>query len=301
MAPLKALIFGATGAVARHCAKEALRHDNVSLTLALRDPNKPIPDLPSSLPRVQADLTDPTSLRSAVQASGATSAFIYAQGRHRDKEQMKASIAALADAGVTHIVLLSSWTIYPLSIDDAYAQGDEHAIPAKHAAAEIALREVKERYPDLRYAAVRPLYFATNVLFEDLSRGEVNVLNPAGGWDYISSEDIGTVCGRLLVDGVEGVVPIVGPRILSQSEAWGIIGRVLGKEIRVKDVTEKEFLKGSEEPMMKSLARNRHRSDEEKYPTDLVSEARANMRRYVGSEGMGFEEWATRHKGEFKQ
>jgi uncharacterized protein YbjT (DUF2867 family) len=300
MAPLKALIFGATGAVARHCAKEALGYDNVSLTLALRDPNKPTPDLPSSLPRIKADLTDPTSLRLAVESSGATSAFIYAQGRHTDKDQMIASIAALAESGITHIVLLSSWTIYPLSIDDAYSQGDEHAIPAKHAAAEIALREVRQRFPDLQYAAVRPLYFASNVLFEDLSRGEVNVLNPAGGWDYIASENIGTVCGRLLVGGVEGIVPIVGPRILSQSEAWRIVGQVLGKDIRVKDVTEKEFLRGSEEPMMKSLARNRHRSDGEKYPPDLVSEARANMRRYVGSEGMGFEAWVMRHKAEFK-
>ena len=101
------IIFGPTGAVGCAAALEAHRR-GASVWLAMRDVNKHISGLDSTefgYTRVQADLSQPSSLAHAVQQSSATTAFVYtmfASGDH-----MAGSFAALKSAGITYIVLLS--------------------------------------------------------------------------------------------------------------------------------------------------------------------------------------------------
>lgn len=82
MSSVKAIIFGATGAVGRAADLEA-QSRGAQVTLAMRNTKKPIPGFTPELEkklsftRVQADLSDPKSVQRAVSESGATVAFSY--------------------------------------------------------------------------------------------------------------------------------------------------------------------------------------------------------------------------------
>ncbi|CAF9907848.1 MAG: hypothetical protein GOMPHAMPRED_006002 [Gomphillus americanus] len=280
MPALKVIIFGANGAVGKAAALEAHRK-GASVTLALRDVFKTIAGLPD-LPRVKADLTDPSSLREAIRTSGATAAFVYTMN------DMEPAFEALKESGVDYVVLLSSWTIYPNDVEKA---ATSHAIPARHAKAEIALKA-----SGLKYSAIRARYFASNVVFESaaVKKGQVDVLNPDGVNDYIAPEDIGTVSGAKLFSEPE-IVPIIGARLLTEREAWRIIANELDCPIKINELDYDEFVnrKGI------SLAIGTAYPDEIKYPLKLRPVGLENVRKYAGRDPMTFEEWVKIHRKEF--
>ncbi|KAF5556445.1 hypothetical protein FPHYL_7946 [Fusarium phyllophilum] len=114
MSSVKAIIFGATGAVGRAAALEAQYH-GAQVTLAMRNTKKLIPgftpDLEKKLgfTRVQADLSDPKSIERAVSESGATAAFSYILFEAEDG--LLETYNAMKRAGITHVVLLSSFSL----------------------------------------------------------------------------------------------------------------------------------------------------------------------------------------------
>lgn len=110
------LIFGGAGAVGRAAALAASKR-GARVWLAMRDPSKTIPYLSTAdektagFQRIQADLLDPSSLKAAVTKSGVSIAFVYTI--HSAKDSMKSAFEALKDAGITDVVLLSSYTVRP--------------------------------------------------------------------------------------------------------------------------------------------------------------------------------------------
>lgn len=281
MSSPRVLIFGPTGGVGKAAAAEAHRRGG-QVTLAMRDTSKKIEGLPD-LPRVQADLSDPSSISEAVKKSGATAAFVYTM------DDMEPTFKALKEAGIDYVVLLSSWTIYPDDIETAAKTS--HAIPMKHAKAEIALQK-----SGLKFSPVRPLYFASNVTFESagIKKGEVGVLNPDGVWDYIAPEDIGTVAGAKLFSEPE-IVDVIGPDLITPREAFKIIGDELGREIKIKEINYDDFAK-SGNPMAESFAKGTIRKDEEKYPPERRKAALETTRKYEGRDPMSFKEWVKLHR-----
>ena len=286
MPALKVIIFGASGAVGKAAALEAHRR-GANVTLALRDVSKTIAGLPD-LPRVKADLTDPASIREAIRTSGATTAFVYTM------DGMEPTFEALKESGVDYVVLLSSWTIYP---DDVEKAATSHAIPAKHAKAEIALKA-----SGLKYSAIRARYFASNLVFESaaIKKGQVDILNPDGVNDYIAPEDIGTVSGAKLFSEPE-IVPIIGAKLLTEREAWKIIANELNCPIKINEVDYDEFVNGHNIPrhFAVSLATGTTYPDEIKYPLELRGVGLENVRKYAGKDPMTFEEWVKIHRKEF--
>ena len=308
--PDNVLVFGGAGAVGRNAAISASKH-GAKVYLAMRDLQKPIPSLSKAdeekarFERVQADLSNPSSLKAAVATSKATIAFVYAITEAQDA--MKSAFEALKEAGITTIILLSSFSVKPSAEE---AQHYKY-LPAKHAAIELQLIE-----SGLSYVTVRPGYFNSNTLWykDGIKSGEVKLFGTKACFDFIAPEDIGAAIGKLLTTPSPHLpmnekngksVHICGPRVMSVEESLGIIGSVLGKEVRVVETGEEGFwvaFAHLPKPIAESILENTKacippRAD---FSGEFWSKAAENLSAYKEGEPMGFKEWVEAHRDEFE-
>jgi uncharacterized protein YbjT (DUF2867 family) len=297
--PNTILIFGPTGAVASNTAREVHKR-GASVHLAMRETSKPTPELDSSIPRIQADLSDPSSLAKAVQQTHATSAFVYTIFSSPD--HMASSFTALRDAGIKFIVLLSSFTVR--GSPDSGISGEKF-IGAVHAKTEVALVE-----SGVKYVAVRPAYFNSNVLWNkaEFKTGEVGLVYPDVVFDFIAPSDIGIVCGAILSSppAKSENVYLCGPELITQRKAHeDVIAKALGKEVKVKELNEQQWLEKNSfmpPPVLDSLLTGLRESSQGKsaYPEEMYGPAVENIRKYKGAEPMGLGEWVEANKGMFE-
>jgi uncharacterized protein YbjT (DUF2867 family) len=301
------LVFGPTGGVARAAALEAGRR-GAKVWLAMRDTSKAIHDLSPEeetklgFKRVQADLSEPSTIKQAVETSGANAAFVY---MIFGVESMRPAFEALKDAGVSYIVLLSSQSV----------QGNIREIPEskfiewKHAQAEVALEET-----GISHTAIRSAYFASNLLLllPQIRGGEVEVFSPETKFDYIVRADIGTVCGAVLAepkfqeakDGhAAKPIYLTGPQLLSQKDAFATLSRVLGKEIKIKEIPDVDSFVQKVPWLAPSAARSLALGMQDGAGTDknygMFEEAAQNMLKYAGREGTKFVDWLEENKALF--
>jgi uncharacterized protein YbjT (DUF2867 family) len=271
----------------------------------MRDVEKPIPGITLELEetygfrRIQADLSDPQSIEKAVSQSQATVAFTYIVASQQDG--MRATFAAMKRAGISHLVLLSSFLVYP----DTKTALTGNFIGAIHAKVEIALVE-----SGLRHTIVRPMYFNSNLWREKegIKKGEISLLHPDAVNDYIAPEDIGSVCGARLMAGDrenDEVLPLCGPKLTSQREAWGIVAQELGCSIRIKEIDVDQFLAIHRKIMPATSAQaladaqiNVAKDPSNRYPEPLYKEASDNIFKYTGREPIQLSEWVRSHKGD---
>jgi uncharacterized protein YbjT (DUF2867 family) len=307
------IVFGPTGNVGSITARTAHSH-GATVYLAMRDPSKDIPDLPKSeeesgrYHRVRADLNDPTTLSEAVKSSGATKAFIYlAQG---SRDAMKASLGALKSSGIQFIVFLSSYTIGSAPhYGDLKAVEPSDLIPFIHAKVEQSLEEVFG--PD-HFVAIRPGGFATNMLRhkDGLIKGEVRMRESNFRFDLITPDDMGEVSGTILAkqNGPEGQrhVYLFGPQVLPGGDAVRAAGKVLGKEVNVVEIDDKEAEQQMKkqhmpEPFIKYMVRKMvepQQSLEEYRPK--YQEGLDNIVKYTGHQSTSWEDWVKANKGRFE-
>ena len=245
MAPPAIIVFGATGHVGSAAAIRA-QQLGAKVILSVRDLQKPIHNLgleeekARGFERVQADLTQPETVESAVRSTGAKHAFIYLV---RTKDYLKPTIEALKSAGIEFVVFLSSYTVH----GDIRKITPSYFIPYAHAQIEIGLDDV---FGSDGYVAIRPGYFNTNAArwASMIREGEVKIPYPDVKFDWITPADIGRAAGTVLVQGMqatEGAEPrnsitVYGPKLLSQREAVGIFSRVLNKDIKVTEQSDEE-------------------------------------------------------------
>ena len=319
------IIFGPTGNVGSAAARAAREKGaaGAKVFLAMRDPQKPIPGLTpdqeseggGGFERIYADLTKPETLHDAVTTTGAKRAFIYLVFGTTD--HMKSAITALKAAGIEFVVFLSSYAV-PNDLNIA-SISPANFIAWGHGQVELILRE---EFGPLSYVAVRPGSFASNSLrwkkavVED---GLVRIAYPEALFDWISPEDIGRVCGALLVQrprpvdvaGMNGnVVRLLGPEIMSQGDAIDVIGRAIGKDIKVERLDEQEgvefFMKSAHLPefaaqqlikMLKKRAED-GRSDGG-YEGPSYDESVSNIQKYGGRPPTSFHQWVEENKAEF--
>ena len=315
MSTVNTLVFGATGAVGSAAAHAAKDH-GANVILAVRDLTKPMPNITLEqeqvlgFTRVQADLLNPDSLRAAVTATKATRAFIYVAFGSPD--YMKSSFEALKSAGIEFVVLLSSAGIYghPSSVTS------DSPVFFGPAQAEIGLEET---FGKGGYVAVRPASFASNSLWwrEGIHAGEVRLPYPQATNDFISPKDIGRVSGAVLAKGPSVIgglagkhndIRLYGPKLFSQGDAAVIIGKAIGKEVKVTTISEEEYVEGLTKVMSEALAWNvvtgfRVRAgleaDDGAYAEPLFSEASGNVEKYGGKPSTQFEEWVEENKSLF--
>lgn len=295
------LVFGPTGGVGRAAALEA-HVRGAHVWLAMRNPSKDIPGIQqgaSGFTRIQADLSKPETLKQAVEKSGAKTAFVYTMFGAQDS--MRSSFDALKAGGITYVALLSSWIVKG---DPGDASNHKGFIDSVHAKTEMALRD-----SGIAYAAVRPAYFNTNIFMylSSIQRGEIDLFCPTARLDYIAPEDIGAVCAGILTSPPQGhaLVYLCGPTIHTQAEAMNIIGKALGKQIKVNEVSEQQWKDGMKgvmpEGALNSVAKEMRESAEgkENYPEELYNEAVGNILKWKGKKGLELEDWVAEGKGEF--
>ncbi|KAJ6110193.1 hypothetical protein N7486_002428 [Penicillium sp. IBT 16267x] len=307
MSSLTTIIFGPTGQVGSATAR-AVQKLGANVVLALRDPVKPIPGLDSEQEkaggyrRVQADLTKPETIEAAVRATEAKRAFIYlAQG---STDNMRQTIESLKAAGIEFVVFLSS-----ISVEGAIRRvTPENYIPYAHAQVEVNLDEV---FGDGGYVAIRPGYFNTNALWwrSMIQEGNVRMAYPDAKLDWISPEDIGKAAGMVLMKGAQAsegaeeptVIPLCGPKLVSQRDAVKIFGDALGKNMTVTDLDEKEGLEvmlenGVPEFAARSILES-FRTNEtgeggfDPFQGEAYTKAAANLHKYAWAVS-SLEEWA---------
>ncbi|KAG2420390.1 hypothetical protein HFD88_005191 [Aspergillus terreus] len=304
------IVFGPTGAVGSATARAA-RQNGAKVALAMRDTSKPIPGIDSpektdGYQLIQADLSQPDTVRAAVYQTGAKHAFIYMIFNSSD--HMRASIEALKDAGIETVVLLSSFGVQ----GDLRAISPDDLISYAHAQVEISLEEV---FGKEKFVAVRPAFFASNTFWwarPIATEAEVQVSFPEVKFDYISPDDIGAVCGTFLsgaaqLDEQDNFVYLVGPEMLSVREAIETIARVIGKDVTVKTVSDEECLQalitrsGVPEPLAKHLMSNfiDMREGKGMFGTADLSAYQANIRRYLQRPSAKFEQWVEENKEKF--
>ena len=311
MASNKVIIFGPTGGVGSATALAAQKQ-GVKVFLAMRDTSKSIPQLSSSqeqaggFERVEADLTKPDSVSAAVSKTGAKHAFIYLVFGSPDN--LKSSIEALKSSGIEFVVFLSSFGIRG---EKTTVQPDD-PIAYLHAQVEIHLEEA---FGPQGYVAVRPAYFASNSKRwkSTIGSGELKILYPDAKFDWISPEDIGTVCGNIVAGGWQAasgktIVGLVGPQMTSQRDAVAAIGKGIGRELKVTEIDEETGLqqlldsnvpKFIAEHLVK-VQRERNAETDGWFEGPAYEEGVANVAKYVGREPTKFAEWVAKNKQDFE-
>ncbi|KAL3430633.1 hypothetical protein BDV09DRAFT_189086 [Aspergillus tetrazonus] len=289
MGPRKVIVFGATGDVGSAAARTAHSH-GAKVFLALRDITKPVPGLTATeeqsagYERVQADLTQPDTVRTAVSKTGATHAFIYA-ALGSSSDHWLSTAEALKAGGIELVVLLSSFTV----------QGDIRAIP-------------QSDFIGYAHAQVDNSRWWQKQIFED---GEVKWAFPDLKVDYISPDDIGAVCGTILAGAFKGEhetsVFLCGPETdLSVADAIEIIGRAINKPVKVTKVSTDENIQvmveksGTPEPLARLLTGGFALENEHQGMLRAATpEIRGNIERYLGRPATRFSEWVERNKDKF--
>jgi uncharacterized protein YbjT (DUF2867 family) len=283
------LVFGATGRVGGEVTR-LLLGEGAAVTAAVRDPSRATASLPASasLSFIQANLSDPASLKAAAAHSRAERAFVYAQ---EEKEGVKEAVQALKEGGVKHIVLLSSWTIIPryLAVQDAIA--------SKHAWVEDAITNTS----GLTWTFVRAGYFASNVITfwkRAIQAGSLQLPYPDSQQTMVTDEDMAAVIVRALTthDLDNQIVSVTGAQALTQREQVAVLSRVLGKSIEIVKVSEQQWRDSIKDflpaPIIDSLLRLLRDKDPNK-EGDIEA-----TQRVLGRKPMTFEAFIQLHKAE---
>jgi uncharacterized protein YbjT (DUF2867 family) len=311
MAFEKVIIFGPTGNIGSVAAQTASKK-GATVYLAMRDPNKTIPGLTKEAEqsgkyeRIQADLTNAESIRSAVEKSGAEAAFLYLA--HGTPDHMLSTFQALKDGGIKQVVFLSSFTVPKEKMEDVQPSD---LISFMHAQAELSMRKL---FAKDQVVAIRPGYFATNLVGQHklgITERKVKLVNPDSLADMITNEDMGEVAGTVLVEGQrdgQDFIYLFGPEMIPEHTAYQAVGKLLGDKIEVVKVDADEGLQelvreGLPEPIAKYLVGLMQDTvdgkDVWKSLRELHGEGVANVKKYTGHAALSFEEWAGRNKQMF--
>lgn len=233
------LVTGARGAIARNVIAQLLEA-GTPVRAASRVPGAT--DLPAggkggTVEPVRVDFTAPETLAPALE--GVAKVFLYAA-----HEGIDAFVTAAQEAGVKHVVLLSS----------AAAAQPDNPIGRVHLDVEQALEA-----SGIPWTFVRPAMFATNSLWwADSIRAEgvVRLPYPDAPVNPVHERDIAEVAyAALTEDGHEGRTYVIdGPGHLTQRRQVELIGEAIGREITVEELPREVAAKFMPEPVLDMLA-----------------------------------------------
>ncbi|MET8662104.1 MULTISPECIES: NAD(P)H-binding protein [Streptomyces] len=215
------LVTGATGNIGRDLLRQL---DGADVRALTRDATRAAAGMPAGVEVTEGDLGRPDALKSALR--GARSLFLI-PGVGDDT----GTLDAARDAGVEHVVLVSSITVMT----------HPHLGPARaNLAVERRLRE-----SGMEWTVLRPTQFASNTLWWARSvRDESVVRVPYAdvGLPTVHPADIASVA-RAALTGPEHrgrTYPLTGPKRISPRRQAGELGRVLGREVACVGITREE-------------------------------------------------------------
>lgn len=303
----KVIIFGPTGDVGGAAALEASKR-NATVWLAMRQITKPIAAIPPSqerdglFQRIQADLTNPDSVKEAIKHSSAKAAFVYLMF---GMLSMEPTFRAMKEAGIEHVVFLSVFSIHPT--EDRAQISPARVIPLVHAQAELAIEKV-----GLTYTTLRVGQFSSNMLKQGIDRTkavwEANIVMDKTPRDNISPDDIGKVAGAMLVnplaDMSRHVIYLLGPSLLHERAMVEVVKKTMERDIIIHEHAPEEmaaFLKdlGMPPPLMDYMqsvweGKEWWTGGEPLAGLDY-SDAVENVKRYSGYDPESFEQYVAAH------
>ena len=277
------LVTGASGKVGGQALRR-LAEKGLKVRAFVRDPAK-VEALGLGVEAVQGDLDKPETIPPAM--AGVDKVFVVAGGWDIPSEDGNV-IAAAEEAGVGHVVLLSS-----LGVEAGVASGPFHA-PG----------EQKLRSTSLDWTIIRPgFYMANALMWRDTVVGQGVVYEPTGTGRHalVHPADVGDVGAEVLAgDGHAGrTYELTGPEAISSADCAAALSEVLGREIRHVDVPEEAFRGGLAQagvpaPVADNLARYyvMVKAGEFAMVTPTVSEL-------LGRPARTFREWAAENAGAF--
>ncbi|MER7541485.1 NAD(P)H-binding protein [Spirillospora sp. NPDC127506] len=221
------VVTGATGNVGRPLV-QALARAGQKATAVSRG-RSPV-DLPDGAAHVRADLTEPDTLRPALD--GAEALFLHDGGAGGHGFDPKAVLDAAEAAGVRRVVLLSSQGV--ATRPESPSHGG-------------VMRAIEEavRGSGLAWTILRPGGFASNAYaWAESVRTERTAAAPFGdvGIPVVDPADIAEVAAAALrEDGHEGqVYELNGPAAVTPRQQAEAIGAALGEPVRFVELTRAE-------------------------------------------------------------
>ncbi|WP_410675648.1 NAD(P)H-binding protein [Amycolatopsis sp. cmx-4-68] len=214
------LVTGATGSVGRLVVDELLAA-GASVRALTVDPARA--QLPPEAEVVVGSLARPSTLPVALK--GVSAVYLAPMAR-----TVRRFCELAREEGVSRVVALSGSSV-----------GDDHEGSSGHeyGAVEAAVREA-----GFAWTFLRPGAFMNNTLgWADMVRaGEVAMAYGDATQTPIDLGDIAAVAARVLVsEGHVGATRVLsGPSAISLREQVAVLGSVLGKEIRLRDLTRAE-------------------------------------------------------------
>ncbi|MEU3050479.1 MULTISPECIES: NAD(P)H-binding protein [unclassified Streptomyces] len=282
MSPAKILVTGATGQVGREVLN-LLVEAGVPVRAGARTPGRL--SCPPQVERAEVDLTRPETLPAALE--GVEKVFLYAV-----PQGTEAFLEAARQAGVKHIVLLSSRTV-----EDAFP--GQEPIVEMHRAVEAAISA-----SGIAYTFLRPHNFATNILmwgWPESIRAERRVRFPYPGShsDVIHEKDIAAVAVAALTEpGHEGRGYFLsGPESVTQRRQLEIIAEVLGTPLEFEERTPEQAradLSAIVPPWVADAVFS-YWEGSDGVPTELSD----TVERITGRPARTFAEWAADHAADF--
>ncbi|MDJ0345195.1 NAD(P)H-binding protein [Streptomyces sp. H10-C2] len=239
--------------------------------------------LPDGVPDVKLSFADPHTFPDAL--AGVGSVFLYADSSHIEE-----FIKVANDAGVQHVVLLSSSAVLgPNAANDPIAR--------QHLEVEDALKSSA-----LPCTFLRPGAFASNALYWSWplrTTGALNLPYPGSHTDAIHESDIAEAALAILKDPSlrGGAYTLTGPDSITFGEQVALLSRTTGRQLRVDAVTRDawkaevaEYMHG---PFADALLDYWQSNDGR--PVDLTH----TVEELTGHPARGFAVWAEEYAAEF--
>ena len=216
------LVIGARGNIGSALVQELL---DVGEHVRASSRTPETADFPGGVEVVRGDLTDPSTFPGLV--AGVRKAFLYANA-----EQARIFTAAAREAGVEHIVLLSSNSIL-------FPNPRANPVTLEHLQVEEALQA-----SGVDWTFVRPGYLATNSLrWQNVIRTErtVRTAFPDGATPLVHEKDVAAVAAQALLDDRHRgkAYLVLGGATLTEREQVATIAEALGEPVRF-DVVDVE-------------------------------------------------------------
>ncbi|WP_327305622.1 NAD(P)H-binding protein [Streptomyces sp. NBC_01298] len=282
MSSTQILVTGATGQVGREVLSQLIGA-GVPVRAGARTPSRLA--APETVEVVEADLGRPETLPAAL--AGIEKVFLYAV-----PQGIGEFLAAAQQAGVKHVVLLSSQTV-------TESFPGQEPITEMHRSVEEAIVE-----SGIAYTFLRPHNFASNILmwgWPESIRAEQKVRfpYPESHSDVIHEKDIAAVAVKALTEpGHEGQSYFLsGPESVTQRRQLEIIAEVVGKELEFEERTEEQARTdlSATVPAWVADAVFGYWSASDGVPTHLSD----NVEKITGRPARTFAEWAADHAREF--
>ena len=275
------LVIGARGNIGAIVLRELLAA-GAAVRVAGRDPRPG--QFANGVDAVRADLSDPATLPGAL--SGVRKVFLYAH-----PETAADFAAAARQAGVEHVVLISSYSVLaPAATFNPIAQ--------MHLTVERALDDA-----GLNRTFIRPGYFATNSLRWQSIRTErvLRTAFPEAVTAPVHERDIAEVAVRALLDDAapKAAYPVLGAGPVTIRHQVAAIAAALGEPVRLQEVDvdtyRTELLTQLPAPLVDRLIEAG--GSVLPLPADVATDAVPEL---LGRPALTFADWARDHATDFR-